>query len=256
MTKLTIQNRRNQKIIVLLEQAQDSKGLVIIAHGLGGNKDELQIVTVAEVFKEKHYTVVCFDATNTFGESDGTYEDATVTSYKEDLENVITWVKKQSWYREPFVLVGHSLGGITTTLYAEEHPKEVKALAPISAVISGNLSTKTPKYISTRANWEKEGWIAEKSSTVPSRIKRLPWSHMVDRLKYDVLPNTNKLTMPVLCIVGDMDDTTPPEHQKLFYEKLQGRKEMHIIKDASHTFKTPEHLNEIKQIFCKWIDVI
>ena len=79
---------------------------------------------------------------------------------------------------------------------------------------------------------------------------------MVDRLKYDVLPNTNKLTMPVLCIVGDMDDTTPPEHQKLFYEKLQGRKEMHIIKDASHTFKTPEHLNEIKQIFSKWIDVI
>jgi len=256
MEKLTIQNRKSQKIVVLLEQAQNQKELVIIAHGLSGNKEEPHIIKFAEVFREKQYTVVRFDTTNTFGESDGKYEDATVTSYKEDLEDVIAWAKKQSWYKEPFVLVGHSLGGITTILYSEEHPQEVKALAPISAVISGKLSMETPKYISTRENWEKEGWLIEKSSTSPSGTKKLPWSHMIDRLKYDVLPNTNKLTMPVLCIVGDKDESTPQEHQKFFYQKLLGRKEIHIIKDAPHSFKAPEHLKEIKEIFSKWIDSI
>jgi len=60
--------------------------------------------------------------------------------------------------------------------------------------------------------------------------------------------------MPVLLIVGDLDDTTPPEHQKILYDKLLGKKEFYIIKDAKHTFKEPEHLAEIKKIFSSWIE--
>ena len=76
---------------------------------------------------------------------------------------------------------------------------------------------------------------------------------MEDRMKYDLLPEANKLTMPVLLIVGDKDDGTPPKHQKMLFDKLPGKKEMHIIKDAPHTFKDPVHLEEIRAIFDKWI---
>ena len=46
-------------------------------------------------------------------------------------------VRNAKWYGEPFVLVGHSLGGISTALFAENYPDKVKALAPISTVVSG-----------------------------------------------------------------------------------------------------------------------
>jgi len=59
--------------------------------------------------------------------------------------------------------------------------------------------------------------------------------------------------MPVLMIVGDQDDSTLPEHQKIFYERLPGKKEFHIIKGATHTFKDPEHLKELEEIFDQWI---
>jgi len=256
MEKTKIKNRKDQNIVVIVDQTTNPKGLVFVMHGLSGNKEQPHIVTFAEVFKEKNYTVVRFDTTNTFGESDGKYENATVTNYFEDLEDVIAWAKTQSWYIEPFCLAGHSLGGISIILYAEKHPKEIKGLAPISTVVSGSLSIETPMYRNVWHNWEKTGWREEISTSQLGRIKRLPWSHMIDRLKYDVLLKADKLTVPVLLIVGGNDEGTPYEHQKLFYDKVAGRKEIHVIENAPHTFKDQLHLSEIKKIFKKWINTL
>lgn len=250
--KLYIQNRKDQKIVVLLEIAENQKGLAFIMHGLGGNKDAPHLSAMSEAFQGHSYTVVRFDTTNTFGESYGDYQNATVTNYYEDLEDVIKWAKSQNWYQEPFCLVGHSLGGICTALYAQNYPDGVKGLAPISTVVSGELSSKSPKKEAGMEEWKMSGW-REETSADGKRIKRLPWSHMEDRMKYDLLKNVDKLTMPVLMIVGDQDASTPPEHQQILFEKLPGRKEIHILKNAPHTFKDPKDLEDIKNIFDKWI---
>ena len=76
---------------------------------------------------------------------------------------------------------------------------------------------------------------------------------LVHRRDYDLLPEAYKLTMPVLLITGDMDRGTPPDHQKMLFNELPSKKEFHIIKNAPHTFREPEHLAEIKTIFDKWI---
>lgn len=255
MEKKTIRNRKNQKIVVLSEKVENQKGLAFVMHGSGGFKEQSHIQTIAEVFKENEYTVIRFDTTNTLGESDGNYEDATTTNYYEDLEDVIKWSVTQEWYQEPFVLAGHSLGGMSVALFAENYPEKVRAVAPISTVVSGTLSIKAHKYYEPEEfeKWEKTGWLEEESRSKPGVMKRLKWSHIADRLKYDLLPRVDRLTMPVLLIVGEKDTSTPPEHQQILYEALPGKKELHIIKGASHTFCNPEHLAEIKQLFNKWI---
>lgn len=256
--KFTIKNRKNQNIVVLLEKSDPQRGLVFIMHGLGGFKEQPHVAVFTEAFKEKGYTVVRFDTTNSFGESDGNYEDATTTNYYEDLEDIIDWASNQEWYKEPFCLAGHSLGGISTTMYAERYPGKVKALAPISTVVSGKLSVETERHKEIAEEWEKTGWRITKSEST-GKVKKLKWSHVEDRLKYDLLQKIHKLTMPVLLIVGDQDISTPPEHQKVLYDKLPGEKEMHIIKGADHNFRGPryeESLQEIKQIFLNWIDKI
>lgn len=252
MEKLFIKNRKGQKVAVIVEKSANQRGLAFVMHGLGGFKEQDHIQTFAEAFREKGFTVVRFDTTNTFGESDGNYENATTTNYYEDLEDVINWAKSQPWYQAPFCLAGHSLGSLCIALYTEKYPEKIKALAPISTVVSGSLSMETKKYKSTSEEWERTGWRVEKGYT--GIVKKLKWSHIEDRLKYDLLPGAHKLTMPVLLIVGDNDDATPPEHQQVLYEKLPGQKEIHIIKGAPHTFRKKEHLDEIKKIFLRWID--
>lgn len=252
MGKIFIKNRHDLKIVILVGKTKNAKGLAFVMHGLSGNKEQPHIVTMAEAFNEKGYTVVRFDTTNTFGESDGQYEDATVTNYYEDLEDVINWSKTQKWYQDQFILVGHSLGGICVALYAEKFPEKIKALAPISTVVSGKISGEAHgKEILDK--WEKTGWLEEASAGRPGLVKRLKWSHYLDRLKYDLLPRADKLTMPVLMAVGENDDKTPLKHQKILFDKLPGKKELHIIKNAPHSFREEKHLSELKKIFNRWI---
>lgn len=254
MQKTFIKNRKGLKIVVLVQKHPHQKGLVFVMHGLGGYKEQTHIETFAQTFVDKGFTVIRFDTTNTIGESDGKYENATTTNYYQDLEDVIGWAKKQNWYQVPFWLVGHSLGGICTALYAENHPEEIKALAPISTVVTGKLSLEAPKHKDTWKNWQRTGWKITLSSSKPNVVKKLKWSHMEDRLKYDLLAKGNNLTMPVLLIAGSNDDATPPKHQKILFDKLPGKKELHIIKNAPHTFIAANQLAEIKNIFSRWID--
>lgn len=250
--KVYFKNRHGKKIAVIVEKIKNAKGLAFIMHGLGGFKEQNHIQTFAEAFLESEYNVVRFDSTHAFGESEGDYEDATTTNYYEDLEDVIKWAKQQSWYQEPFCMVGHSLGSICIALYAEKYPNKVKALAPISTVVSGKLTSEI--NLKEIEEWKRTGWRIKESETQKGLIKRLKWSHMEDRLKYDLLPEVDKLTMPILLIVGDNDDRTPVKHQNILFDKLLGKKELHIIKNAPHTFIEENQLKEIKEIFLKWID--
>ena len=251
MNKLFIKNRKNQNISVIVEKEANPKGLAFVMHGLGGFKEQPHIETFAKVFRDNNYTVVRFDTTNTFGESDGQYADATTTNYYEDLEDVINWSRAQDFYQEPFILCGHSLGAVCSALYAENYPEKIKALAPISTVVSGKLSLE--RYTKEELeDWEKTGWQIKLSSDGKT-VKKIKYSHLVDRLKYDLLSKVSLLTMPVILMAGELDQPTPPKHQQILFDKLPGRKEFHIIKGAPHTFKEADHLKEIYQILDKWI---
>lgn len=249
MEKIFTLNRKRQRIVLLVEENKNPKGLVFVMHHLGGHKFSANIAAYAEAFWEKKFTVVRIDATNSFGESEGNFADATITNYFEDLEDVILWAKDQSWYQEPFWLCGHSLGGTSSALYAQKYPEKVRALAPIATVVSGRLSSEVDKYKNLE-EMKARGWIEERNGI------KLNYSHMEDRFKYDLLSGAKKLTMPVLMIVGEKDRGTPFKHQKMLYDLLPGKKELHVIKDAPHVFMEERHLGEIKNIFLDWIDKV
>lgn len=250
MEKVTIQNRKGQNVVVLFEEKENSKGLVIGMHGLGGHKEQSPIKAMAEAFGDNDYDVVRFDATSSFGESDGEYEDATVTNNYEDLEDVIEWCKGQGWFKGPFVLVGHSLGSLCIILYTEKHPGEVKALVPMSSAIAGKFREKREPSESLE-KWKKDGIMI--TTGYDGRIKRLKWSFMEDYYNYDILKEIEKVKVPVLLMVGDRDTSTPLEYQQILYDKLQTKKELHVIKEAPHTFRELEHLEEVKKILNLWI---
>lgn len=256
LKKFTLKNRKDFRIVGIVDQPGNTRGLAFVLHGLSGNKEQPHIVTIADAFREKGFTTVLFDSTNTFGESDGSYEHVTATGYLHDLEDVVSWAKRWSWYQEPFYLAGHSLGGLIVILYALQHPERVKAIAPISTVVSGRMTKQFWKKRDPIAfdKWQKTGWLVEESATRPGLIKKLKWTFMKDLLQHDALSYVDQLTIPTLLIVGDNDDMTSLAHQKLLFDRLPGKKELHIIKGAPHTFVAEKHLQEVKELIRKWID--
>ncbi len=256
MHKTFVANRKMQKMSVLVEESNPNKRLVFIMHGLGGFKEQPQILAFNDVFRKYGFTTVRFDTTNSIGESDGRFEDATTTGFCNDLEDVIAWAQKEHWYKEPFVLVGQSLGGICISEYAEKYPHKVWALVTVSPVVSGKLSVEAYERYKPKEfeQWKKTGWLTQESVSKPGVIKRLPWSHFEDRMRYDLIPQAGTLTMPFLTIVGEHDTSTPPYHVKQLFDAVPGPKEMHIIRGTPHRFRDQKHLDNIQKIIGKWIE--
>jgi pimeloyl-ACP methyl ester carboxylesterase len=251
--KTFIRNRDGAKLCVVIEGSQQAGNLAFVMHGLGGTKEGAEIRAIATALRELDYTVVSFDASHTIGESEGEYEDATATNYYADLKDVIGWASSQAWYTEPFLLCGHSFGGLCTALFAENYPKKIKGLAPISTVVSGQLSFETHRMFrdpQELENWKREGKMVRTNRHGVDLY--LKWSNMEDRLQYDLLPQADYLTMPVLMIVGDRDKSTPVEHQKILFEKLPEPKEFHIIEGAGHVFREEHERVELHNLVKAW----
>ena len=104
--------------------------------------------------------------------------------------------------------------------------------------------------------WKKHGWKVEESKSRPGVMKRLPWSFVEDGMKYDLLPKVKQLTMPVLMVVGEHDETTPLKHQKILFDALPGLKELHVISGAPHTFRDSKYLAQLRQVFSQWINTL
>jgi pimeloyl-ACP methyl ester carboxylesterase len=251
--KTFIQNRKGLKMCVLVEESAGQKGLAFIMHGLGGFKEQPHLAALGEILKVHNYTVATFDTTNSFGESEGKFEDVTFQGVYEDLVDLINWSKKEKWYQEPFVLIGHSLGGYCVARYAEENPSVVKAVFPFAAGIAGELIYKKLYDEEFLRKWKETGWKIAEHKVLPGVMTRLPWSYMEEMQHHDLRPKAGNLTMPVLLVVGEKDLSCPRETQKIFYDLIPGPKEMHVIHDAPHTFTDAKYIEETRAIFDSWL---
>ncbi len=253
MQKLFIKNRKNRDISLLIKRADNPRGLAFVLHGSGGVKENDPMKTFARVFSDNDYNVLSFDATNTFGESYGDFNDLTFSSFYEDLEDVIEWSKQENFYLKPFIISGYSLGGMCSLHFAQNYPKLVKALALISTVFDGELFIK--KYSEEELlDWKKTGtktWISKHGYE-----KKLKYSYIESLKKADVFSGVNKMKIPIILLCGDLDETTPLDSQKLLFETISSDKEMHIIKGAGHSFHNSEYSSEIYNNLNKWIKKI
>lgn len=230
IANLAIKNRIGRNLFGVYEGPEKPRRLVFLVPGLGGDFNEPHLKIAREVLLGEGFGVLSFDPFNT-GKSGGKYSDITVSGYLSDLEDVIGWARTQTWFAEPFWLIGHSLGGITVGTYAEKHPEQVAGLIMLSSVISGKLSCETEVYKDKVEEWQRNGW------TINDVGERLPWRHMADRLNYDLVTHADSLAMPTLLVVGSEDKNTPPDHQVLLFSAIRAEcKELEVIIGADHVF--------------------
>ena len=257
MQKLTLQNRKGQNIVSILAKPEgEIKGTCVLEHGWSGKKEQDHMVAIQEAFTDNGWQVFNFDATNSLNESDGDIYDSRQGLHYEDMEDVCKWVQQQDWFVGPLATSGHSMGGHAAARYAQDHPEEVELIAPISPVVSGPLIAASeerhrPGHIAT---WKEKGVLESESRTSPGQIKRAPYAIHEERLNHDLLPNADKLTMPVFLLTGTDDGSCPPDHvQQLFDTIPHNNKVFEIIEGAPHTYRIEADLQEVKERLSKWL---
>lgn len=255
MKKLTLENRKGQKVVGVLELPEgDIRGTCVVQHGWGGNKERPTVQAMKNGFLESGFQTFTFDATNSFGESDGDYEQSSLTLHKEDLEDVVKWAQKQDWFIAPLALTGHSMGADAVVQYAEKYPEEVAHLVPVAPVVSGELSFKAyEKNLPGELEEWKEKKVIEKAGK-DGNVKRRHWWQMEERLNHDLLPEAHKVTMPTLFIVGSEDASCPPEHVQILLDALpKGDSQMQLVEGAPHSFYKPGEMEACTNLIKSWL---
>lgn len=252
MEKQFIKNRKGLNMVVVVDEVENQKGLVFLMHGFIGFKEHPLLLETSKIFKEKEFTVVSFDATHAFGESDGKMEEGTMTGYLEDLEDVIEWSKHQRWFDKKFFMVGHSLGGYCVSLYAAKD-WNVRGLILFSPLVSGELFLATDNIRSIMNEWMMKG-IREWVSGSVGAVKRSGYAFVEDCLKHDLLKEAWKIRCPVLMITGEADEVIPMNDQKMLFEKIWSKKELHLVKNGDHNLIDWEKSEEMRNIVLDWLN--
>ncbi len=259
MQKLELKNRKDQKIVGNLERpVGEVVGTCIVQHGYSGFKEQPSVQALKNAFLNNGFITFTFDTTNSFGESDGKFEDARLGLHAEDLEDVVAWAKEQDWFIKPLALIGTSMGGYSVLSYCEKYPEEIAYCVSHAPVVSGKLhkEAKEETEPGLLKEWEETGWRETKSSSKPDLVKRSPWDLMVEYMNHDLLPNAEKLTMPILLIAGTADTAVLTKHIKILFDAIpEGNKEMKVLEGLPHTPRAEEELNNLRTTIEEWVDV-
>lgn len=223
---------------------QEPKGTVIITHGLRGSKNEPHIKIFAYAAINAGFDALAFDCKQS---AYGDTENATVTSTVRDLLEIVDGTSKG----KPVILAGHSMGALASLEVANMRKDIVKGLCLTGTCVSGELSATAINHDELK-RWEKDGY-REEIIKETGRVFHLPWTHMIDRMKYDTLKYASNLNIPVLMFAGKDDAVCPVHHQEYLVASLKNC-EFHVLEGAGHTFREQKHLDDLKAIFEQWLN--
>ena len=240
MTKFIIKNKSNESIIANILKPKDKpKGLVFILHGLAGFKEEDYLVTCAHIFLDNDFVVFLYDARHSFGESDG------------DLKNACF----SKFYQEPIFALGHSLGAGAVLYEAIKNPSLFKGIICLNPVYNGNKLLDS--YQQTKPDfvlkWQQEKYLYKEKESNPLRNGYISFDHIIDATKYHLETKASAITCPVLLITGDRDISSTKKINEDLFNNLNSKKELHIIKGGTHTYRTQENKKELETVLKEWL---
>ncbi len=213
---------------------------VVTSHGYKSHRGGRKYIRIASIFPQEGIAILRFDHRGS-GESEGDFENVTLTGRVEDLEEALHFLKN---FREidkiRLGLLGSSLGGMT--ILALPHIEKIKAIVLIATPVS------FPELdLEARECLEKQGYYNYPDGT---RIRK---GFFDDIRKYDFLQEAKKINCPLLIIHGYSDEVVPYMNAELLYNAAQSKvKDLKLIEEADHAFSDPDKMNEVLSLSLKW----
>ena len=199
-----------------------SRDILIIGHGVTGNKDRPLVVTLAEAVSNEGMAVLRFSFSGN-GSSGGDFRDCTISKEVGDLKAVVTAAVKKG-YRVTYA--GHSMGGAVGVLAAFSDDR-IKHLISLAGMVH------TKDFYKREFGEEKpdEGCMWKEPSYPLSSAYRN------DMYEIDsVASKASEIKIPWLLIHGDADDVIPIEDSRQIFALANEPKKIIEISGANHVF--------------------
>jgi pimeloyl-ACP methyl ester carboxylesterase len=221
LTQTKILNRGGESIDHTFHPGARADVLVILGHGVTGNKDRPHLVAIAEGLAALGWPCLRISFMGN-GESEGKFEDSCITKEIGDLQAVLDMVPDTA----QVIYIGHSMGAAVGVLTAARDLR-IRALVSLAgmthaaAFVQREFSEITPG----------EGVMWEDENCPLSAV-------FVDDLRLidNTLSAVEAVTQPWLLIHGYADDVVPIQDSRDAFEAATCEKQCLEIAGAGHSF--------------------
>ncbi len=217
------------------------KGSIIFTHGIAEYSKSYH--EIANYFLSNDYLVITYDLRG-HGRTRG--KRGYVKSYHILLNDLKTLVDKAKTYHDNVFLVGHSLGGVITNLYASIY-NNVNGVIISSSPTTYLKELKAFRYIPKfLINFIKiKTWFEDPSLLHENNYQKDEYDLNYFYIKYvsealikgmkQLIKNTNNYQTPILMFYSEKDKLSKVSYGKDFYEKIASEdKELIILKESYH----------------------
>ena len=233
-----IRNNSGEKIDYSFHDSE-SETVVIIGHGVTGNKDRPLVVALGEGLAASGISVLRFSFSGN-GDSEGRFIDSTITKELSDLNAVIDAVEAEG---KRVIYAGHSMGGAVGVSVAAVD-KRIEALISLSGMVN------TKKFAET----EFGEVIPDEGNMWDDEDCPLSQVFMDDLRGIDTLVEKgNQIDVPWLLVHGTADDVVLIDDTHDIFERAGHGKEKLIIEGSDHVFSDSEHMKAMVDGVLSWI---
>jgi pimeloyl-ACP methyl ester carboxylesterase len=209
----------------------DSNRLVVIAHGVTGNKDRPLLVTLAEALAQAGFHALRFSFSGNGG-SEGRFEESTITKEIEDLGSVLSAL--EGW---EIGYVGHSMGAAVGVLRAVQDPR-------IRFLVSLGGMAHTADFAQREFGMETpgKGFMWDNPACPLSEL------FMRDMQTIgNVTQAASQVSVPWLFVHGTADDVVPMQDSQDLAAVCSSKYQLSMIQDADHVF-SGEHEGQMAKL--------
>jgi len=186
---------------------------IVYLHGFASGPGSKKAAYFRQRFSEQGIELEVPDLTG------GDFEHLTISGQLRILEETARG--------EPVRLIGSSLGGYTSALYAAHHP-EVDSLILMAPAFNFLERWRQRLGPETMESWKNSDGLPIQSY-VDGEIRRLHYGFMQDGEKYEPFPDFHQ---PAIVFHGRADDIVPPEYS-IDFARRHPNVELHLV-DSNH----------------------
>ena len=243
--KITLKNSKNQNLIGVLYKPENRERfpIAIFCHGYRSTKENIKVKPIAENLVRAGAGLFAFDFSG-MGESEGKFEDTTISQYIDDLKCAIDRI---SLTTVKISVIGSSLGGLIALQEAAKD-KRIKSLALISPVSHFPWGNK--EEFSDIGKWKDKGYAFTNSRRFGKL--RINYSFYEDGLKYGDISKYKQIRIPVLIIHGTKDKAVPIK-DSIAITKLIYNSKLIKIDGADHMYTKPKDFENMVNSAYKFI---
>lgn len=244
-----IQNEQGESIYVRADGLENSPNhkLAIIQHGLASHSDHVAVQAAKKAFLDNRYVVITFDSRYSLGQGNNDVEKVQLKTFKEDLETVIHWAEKQSFYSEPFALAGHSLGGASVIEFSTDYPDKVSVLVPITPVVSGKLWEKScMKNLTDFCRQWKHNGTYQYTDNQKHKTAIIPYAVLTSCSHYNAYNLAPKIHAKTLFIAAQKDIVVNADDINNLSQLVKNG-HVAVIPSSGHNFENPHNQTGLYQ---------